>query len=142
MATKTVEKKKEFTMEQVVALWKKESKNGNPYFSGVAYPDEVYVTGFFNTNKKNPKEPDLRIYLNTKDGIEKEEWLSLWCNVSANGKKYLTGKLGKKRVVGFINEKDNSKAPYVRVYFSEDRQQKIETAEEPKEVKETQKAPF
>ncbi len=139
MSTKTVEKKQAFTMQEVFALWKKESKKGDTYFTGQT-AEGIYLTGFFNTNKKNPKEPDLRVYIQTKDGIEKEEWLSLWCNVSKNGNKFLTGKLGEKRVVGFISNGKNPKAPYVRCYFSEDKQQKIET-EEPKETK-TDKAPF
>ena len=134
MATKTVEKQ-EFKMKEVFALWKKESKNGTPYFSGKT-EEGAYITGFFNTNKKNPKEPDLRVYLNTDDGIEKDPLISMWCNVAKSGRKYLTGKLGDLRIVGFISDGKNDKAPYVKCYVSEDIQQKLEEpAEEPKKAK-------
>lgn len=138
MATKTVEKKQEFTMQEVFALWKKDSKKGEPYFTGKS-AEGVYLRGFFNTNKKNPKEPDLRVYINN-DGLEKEPLISMWCNVSANGKKYLTGKIGKQRVVGFINEGKNDKAPYVRCYLSEDKQQKLPDVDDSKKI--NKKAPF
>ena len=126
MATKTekkVENKtKAFTMNQAFALWKKKSKNGNTYFTGKG------IRGFFNTNKKNPKEPDLRVYMTTEDGsLSETPLVSMWCNVSKNGKKYLTGKLEGKRVVGFINDTDNDKRPYVSCYFSEDTEP-VETA--------------
>lgn len=120
MSAKTVEKK-EFKMVQVFALWKRKSKAGNDFFTG---KDEngINLVGFFNTKKQNPKEPDLRVYVQGEDGkASKDEFISLWCNVSANGNKYLTGKLGEKRVVGFIRKNDNEKAPYVSVYYSEDK---------------------
>lgn len=141
MATKTAEKKQEYTMTDIFALWKKEGKKGTPYFTGKS-KEGINLRGFFNTNKKNPKEPDLRVYsINGEGELSKEPIISMWCNVSKNGKKFLTGKLGDKRVVGFINEKTEGNRPYVTCYYSEDRQIKAdipETAEEPK----TQKEPF
>lgn len=49
-------------MEDVGALWAKESKSGNEYFSG-KLKDGTRVVAFKNTNKKNDNEPDIRIYL-------------------------------------------------------------------------------
>ena len=132
MATKTVENKKEFTMEQAFALWKKQSKKGTTFFTGKG------IVGFFNTNKKNPKEPDMRVYYTDEEGkAQKEPFVSMWCNVSKNGKKYLTGKLDGERLVGFINESGNEKRPYVSVYYSTDKepvqaeQKEINTDTEP-----------
>lgn len=134
MATQTAKKveKKEFTMEQCFALWKKQSKKGTTFFTGKG------IVGFFNTNKKNPKEPDLRVYYTDEEGkAQKEPFVSMWCNVGKNGKKYLTGKLEGTRLVGFINESGNEKRPYVCVYYSTDKepaqaeQKEINTGAEP-----------
>lgn len=134
MATKkTTEKKQEFTMQDIFALWKKTSKKGDTYFEGKS-KEGLYLRGFFNTNKKNPKEPDLRVYVSNKDReLSKEPIISMWCNVSKSGAKYLTGKLGDKRVVAFIRKSDNDKAPYLTAYYSEDdKQQNIDIPEETK----------
>lgn len=117
-AKKTAEQKKEFNMVQVFAMWKKKSKAGKPYFTGQG--DGFFLTGFYNGKKQNPKEPDVRVYKMDADGnMEKEEYCSLWMNVSKGGKKYLSGKVDGKKVVGFINDTENTKRPYFSVYFSE-----------------------
>ena len=123
----TNEVKKEFTMKELFSLWKKESKAGKTYFEGKY--QGASLRGFYNTQKKNPNEPDLRIYELTEEGeLNKEELLSVWCNVTDKGKKYLSGKFGGNRVVGFINEKatTDNKQPYISIYFSEDREEKKE----------------
>ena len=137
------EQKKEFKMEQVFAMWKQKSKSGQEYFTGKAFGKKKLV-GFYNGKKKNPKEPDIRIYGVDKEGkADKEEFISLWVNVSKNGKKYLTGKLNDKKVVGFINEKGNEKAPYFSCYYSESAPKKVETdGTEFVEVNEQEKLPF
>lgn len=151
MATKTTkntatqETKKEFKLEQAFALWKRKSKDGKKtYLSGVG--ENKRFTGFYNTKKQNPKEPDLRIYEVSEDGkLSKEEVASLWCNVSENTKKkYLTGKYNDKKVVGFINDGKNEKAPYLSVYYREeaDEQQKIEIPETHKEEETDDDLPF
>ena len=121
MATKTANAgKKEFKLEQVFAMWKRVGKGGKAYFTG--QHDGKHIIGFFNTAKQNPKEPDIRIYHeNEKGDIEKEPFVSLWCNVKDNNKKYLSGKIDGKRVVGFINAKatDENKQPYFSVYWSD-----------------------
>lgn len=141
-ATKTNTAKKEFTLEQVFALWRQKSKDGKKtYFSGKI--GDEYLTGFYNTNKQNPKEPDIRIYKRDEEGnLSKEEFVSLWCNAKENGKKYLTGKIDGKRVVGFINSSGNEKAPYISVYWSDDQNKdtaKAESKPDPKATK-TKKA--
>ena len=131
-ATKTNQK------NQVFALWKRMSKEGKTYFTGKY--EEAEVRAFYNSKKQNPKEPDLRIY--TVDGdknLSKEEFVSLWCNVSKGGKKYLTGKLNGRRVVGFINDKATAenKQPYISLYWSEDQAEQKTT--EKKSTKKTTK---
>ena len=107
--------KKTQRKEQVFALWKAKTTKGRTYLTGKT-TDGSRLVGFFNTNKKNPNEPDARIYL-SKD--MKEEYCSLWSNVSDKGNKYLSGKVDGKRVIGFINDKPENKRPYVSVYYSE-----------------------
>lgn len=120
VATKEAKKeKKEFKLEQVFAMWKNQSKAGKTFFSGKH--GDVKLMGFYNTTKKNPKEPDIRVYELNQDGdLTDDVFISLWCNVTANGKKYLSGKLGDKRVVGFINTNATEKQPYFSVYYSDD----------------------
>lgn len=108
---------------ELIALWKKTSKEGKAYFTG-KQSNGVYVTGFYVTNKKNPKEPDLRIYLQGDDGKLGKEVASLWCNVSERtGNKYLTGTLHDgTKIVGFIQKKEsNNPTPYLRIYLQTDK---------------------
>lgn len=118
--TATKEQKTEFTMKQVFAMWLKKSKSGKQYFSGKS-ADGKYLVGFLNGKKKNPKEPDVRIYEQVKEGEEQKEYCSLWMNVSKNEKKYLSGKVGDVKVVGFINQKATAdgKQPYFSIYESD-----------------------
>lgn len=125
-ATKTT---KEFAMKQVFALWKNTSKEGKAYFSGKY--DGVEVRGFYNGKKQNPKEPDVRIYVvDANKNLSKDELCSLWCNVSKNGKKYLSGKLNGQKVIGFINATANeeNKKPYISLYWSEEQNEQKEEA--------------
>lgn len=124
--------------EQIFAMWKRTGKKGNAYFTGKLKDQEI--RGFYNTEKKNLKEPDIRIYGVDGDGkLSKEEIISLWCNATKNGKKILTGKLNGEKVVGFINANatPENKQPYFSVYFSEEKENKGGKTEKPSE-----KAPF
>lgn len=144
MATKTAEKTQEFTLQEVFALWKKESKSGNPYFTGKSV-EGISLRGFFVTNKKNPKEPDLRVYTVDEHGnLSEKPITSLWCNVSKKtNHKYLTGALGGQRVIAFIRNNDNDKQPYVKCYYSEDAKgSKVpKESETPKEVAKDSETP-
>ena len=79
------------------------------------------VIGFFNTNKKNPKEPDIRIYvLDEKNNIGKEV-ASLWDSLSKQNVRYLTGITDEKeKLVGFYGNEHEEKRPFIRVYFEEE----------------------
>ena len=141
----TAETKKR--MEGVCALWKRTSANGKTYFSGQSEDKQHFLTAFYNTTKKNLKEPDLRVYTRDAEGnLSKEPWLSLWCNATKKGKKVLSGKIDGKNVVGFIKADATEKQPYISVYFEEDKlpegeQLKIEEPkkEAPKKKKEAPK---
>lgn len=130
MSTKATQTKKEFTLKQVFAMWKRTSKNGKTTFFTGKDIDGREIRGFYNTNKQNPKEPDIRIYHLTESGeLEKEVYVSLWCNAKDNGKKYLSGKIDGLRVVGFINSKATAenKQPYFSVYWSDGEEKQTET---------------
>ena len=109
-------------MEGVCALWRRTSANGKTYFSGQTEDKQHFLTAFYNTDKKNLKEPDLRVYIRDAEGnLSKEPWLSLWCNATKKGKKVLSGKLDGKKVVGFIKADASEKQPYISVYFEQDK---------------------
>lgn len=130
MSNTTAEKKK---LEGVFALWKKKSKNGGVYFSGKTEGGS-FLTGFYNTEKKNLKEPDLRVYAKDSEGdLSEEPFCSLWCNATKNGKKLLSGKVDGKRVIGFIKADASEKQPYISVYYSDE-------SEAPKEEKKSDKS--
>ena len=121
MSTKTATKK-EFNLTQVFAMWKRTSKDGKTTFFTGKDVDGREIRGFYNTDKQNPKEPDIRIYHLQENGkLEKDVYVSLWCNAKDNGKKYLSGKIDGLRVVGFINAKSTAenKQPYFSVYWSD-----------------------
>lgn len=116
------EVKEEFNLTEAFVLWKNKSQAGNEYLSGTTSKDlgSNKIVGFFNTNKKNAKEPDVRIYtLDTENHADKEI-ADLWENVSKNEKRYLSGTTDEKeKLVGFYNEdKDHEDRPYIRTYFN------------------------
>lgn len=141
MSNTTATEKKQ--MVQVFAMWKAKSAAGKTYFTGKT-DDGAPLTGFYVTNKKNLKEPDIRIYKRNADGdLEKEVFTSLWCNSTKKGKKILSGKVDGKKVVGFINDGAKEKAPYFSVYWSDEEfpaePKKEEPKKAPKKVKEEPK---
>lgn len=130
-AKTTAEAKKEFKLESIFSMWKNLSKEGKVYFSGEFAGKKL--RGFYNANKKNPNEPDFRVYaLDEKGNIEKEPLTALWSNVSKNNKRYLSGNLDGKRVIGFINQKskENEKIPYFTLYWSDQQNTKEESKKE------------
>ena len=130
---KTIEKEvinkesevKEFTLEQAFVLWRNESKNGKFYLKGKDLHDNKIV-GFFNTNKKNPKEPDIRVCEVILDDQCKEstgnEICSLWDNESSKGTRYLTGTTDEKeKIVAFYGKEHEEMRPYIRAYFKDEK---------------------
>lgn len=114
-------KKKGELGEEAFVLWKQVSKTGVDYLTGYIVEDGKRgqgIVGFFNGNKKNPKEPDIRIYL-TADELAKEEVCSLWEHISINEKRYLTGSTDEKEdITAFYNNSDVETRPYIRAYYT------------------------
>lgn len=108
--------------KSIMSLWESKSKKGKRYYTG--YYKGKKVVAFINTNKKNPKEPDLRLY--EKENT-KEEVISLWCNASKNGVKFLSGKDGDDRIVGFFSKSKNENAPQIFGFISEPLEEKADS---------------
>lgn len=107
-------------LEEAFALWSNNAKSGTEYLTGKV--GEMKLIGFFNKEKKNEKEPDIRVYQLIDDEISKEAVASLWKNVSKGGIYYLSGTDNEnKKLVGFYNNKfiEFPNRPYIRVYYSE-----------------------
>jgi len=57
-------------MKKFFSIWENQSKNGNIYYTGKL--GELDLIGFKNTQKKNPKEPDITFYVK-EDKPKKDE---------------------------------------------------------------------
>ena len=116
--TKEVERK-EFNLEQAFALWERTSKKGNKFMSG----DRVIA--YYNHHKQKPTQCDIEVHIVDADGfIQKDIYCQLWVNISKESKKYLSGYIGNKKVVGFyITEPKKEKSPSIVVYYSDDNQE-------------------
>lgn len=124
VAVKKEEKQERKEMKEVFVLWKNTAKSGLEYLSGNAGKDAgdlagASVSGFFNTKKENPKEPDVRLYI--KDENNKNvEVAALWEKITKNDKRILTGQTNEKEaLVGFYNKEEKENQPYIKVYFQE-----------------------
>lgn len=110
-------------LEEAFALW--ENKKGDTvYLTGKTSGDKpVRLVAFVNETKKNPKQPDLQVYIQAEKGEKKTQVASLWMNKSKAGKEYFSGQDNEdKKLVGFVNEDtQGGKYPSIRVYFSENK---------------------
>ena len=125
---KTVKEEKKGLEKEAFVLWLKESKKGNKYLTGfVSANQDMKLIAYFNTDKKNPKEPDVRVYQSIKneDGtytIGEKEVASLWTQTSAKETEYLTGTTDEnERLVAFIGDVHKEMRPYIRAYFKEEK---------------------
>lgn len=110
-------RKEKFNLQEAFVLWKNQSKTGNEYLKGKDLNNQKLV-GYFNGTKKNPKEPDVRIYSVDSEGKQDKEVCSLWNYISTTGKSYLTGTTDEKeKIIAFYGNKE--KAPYIKAYFKE-----------------------
>lgn len=131
----TKETKNYTGVQPVITLWKQTSKNGKSFFTG-NYRGSEQLIGFYNTHKSNPNQPDLQVSFKDHEGKIAEQCASLWCKVAKSGNKYLSGELANhsesgERIFlkGFIQNSDNPKAPYVKIYLESELNAK---SEEPK----------
>lgn len=110
-------------LKEAFALWEKKGAKG-VYFSGkTSDTAPVNIVGFITTEKKNPKQPDLRVYVSSdKEQTEKVELAVLWKQESKAGKTYYSGFTNEKeKIIGFINgDTKDGKYPSIRVYFKQE----------------------
>lgn len=110
-------------LEEAFALW--ETKKGETvYMTGKTAGDKpVRLVAFINEEKKNPKQPDIQVYIQADKGVKKTQVASLWLNKSKAGKDYFSGQDNEnKKLVGFVNDDtQGGKYPSLRVYFSENK---------------------
>ena len=120
MTENKVERREE-QLKEAFALWLHTSKAEKEYLSGSCNESlgNTRLVGYFNTMKKNPKEPDIRIYSLDSEGNQDKEVADLWDNESKNKTRYLTGTSDEKeKLIGFYGDKKEEKRPYIRVYFN------------------------
>ena len=112
-------------MEEAFVLWRNKSKKGGYYLSGFTSTegeDSIKLIGFFNTNKENPKAPDVRVYTTDKEGKQDKEVCSLWESISKTDKRYLTGTTDEKeKIVAFYGEEHQEARPYIRAYYRQEK---------------------
>lgn len=107
-------------LRELATLWNHESDNGVKYLSGTLSEEFQFnkVIAFYNTTKKNEKEPDIRVYSVNDENKKEVEIISLWIQESKENKKYYSGLTNdKEKVIAFISNKDDIKVPYIKVYF-------------------------
>lgn len=123
--TTTVEKgeEKTFNLTEAFVLWKNKSKAGENYLSGNTseLENNTKLVGFYNTKKKNPKEPDIRIYDIDSEGNQGNEVCSLWENISKNENRYLTGTTNEnEKIIAFYTKDKINDRPDIRAYYKQD----------------------
>ena len=124
VAEEAKKEEKKLELKEAFALWKNEGKGGKVYFTGKIKDGDAKIIGFMNTNKQNEKQPDLIVYLKPEESAKltnDDKVASLWINTSKNKKEYFSGLTNdNEKLVGFISDGKNDKAPYLSVYFKED----------------------
>ena len=113
--------KNETELKEVFVLWKNKSKTGLDYLTGqLSNEEKTKITGFYNTNKKNPQEPDIRIYVSDNDNTNVEV-AALWETITKNEKRILTGSTNEKeKLIAFYSKDNDEKKPYIRTYYKQD----------------------
>ena len=113
------EEKEKFDLQECFTLWLHKGKNGVKYLSGNDLNKNKLV-GFFN-QKKNDKQPSVRIYDLKDDGSTGEEIITLWEYKSSQGNDYLSGQTNEKEnIIAFYGDEHQEKRPYIRGYFKKD----------------------
>lgn len=117
------EVKKEFNLKEAFALWRNESKQGKFYLSGYTLDEKgnkVKLLGYFNTEKENPKQPDVSVFLVDAEGKRADKVASLWESISPSNTRYLTGTTDEnEKLVAFYGKEHEEARPYIRAYYKE-----------------------
>ena len=108
---------------QCLALWA--SKSGKCLVGTATDKKGVdlgRVIGFANTNKRNEKEPDIRVHWMNEDGKAGEECVALWKKMSKGGNTYISGKTSADEYLfGFYRgDKAPANAPLISMYYQMD----------------------
>ena len=124
--TKKVETKekevKENNMKELCILWNHKTETEVEYLSGHLSEELKFqkVIAFYNKNKKNEKEPDIRVYSLDDENRKDTQIISLWKQVSKSNLEYLSGKTNENEdVVAFFNQDEDIKKPRIKVYLKE-----------------------
>lgn len=113
------QEKENFNLDEAFVLWIKESKKGSKYLTGHDL-NQNRLVGYFETNKLNEKQPDIRIYNLTEDGKNKDEVCVLWKTMSKEAKDYLSGMTNEdEKIIAFYCEQVKDNSPYIKAYFKE-----------------------
>ena len=109
-------------LKEAFALWEKKGAKGVYYSGKTSDTEPVNIVGFITTEKKNEKQPDLRVYVSAEKDAEKVELAVLWKQESKAGKTYYSGYTNEKeKLIAFINgDTKDGKYPSIRVYFKQD----------------------
>lgn len=111
---------KESNLKELCTLWEHVTENQLRYLSGRLSEELKFdkVIAFYNLNKKNEKEPDVRVYSLDESNKTDTNIISLWDAVSKQNVKYYTGVTNdNEKVVAFINNENDEKQPRIRIYF-------------------------
>lgn len=109
-------------LKEAFALWERK-KGDKVYYSGKTSGDSpINIVAFIETVKKNPNQPDIKVYEQAEKGEEKQELASLWQHQSKAGKTYYSGNTNEKeKLIAFVNQDTkDGKYPAIRVYFKQD----------------------
>lgn len=111
---------KKDNLKEAFVLWKTTAKTGLNYLTGKTTEEKpTYLKGFYNTNKKNPNEPDVRIYVTGEDNKDVEV-ASLWENIGKKDVKYFSGKTNEdEKLIGFYEVNKTEKQPDIKVYYKD-----------------------
>ena len=117
---KEINKEEKFDLQEAFVLWRNESKN-TVYYTGYDLNKNKMVC-FENTNKRNDKEPDFRVYYQNAEGKREEKsCCGLWYSESKKGNKFLTGKTNEEeKIIAFLGDVNKEKRPYITAYFKKD----------------------
>ena len=109
-------------LKEAFALWEKKGAKGVYYSGKTSDTEPINIVCFITTEKKNEKQPDLRVYVSAEKDAEKVELAVLWKQESKAGKTYYSGYTNdKEKIIGFINgDTKEGKYPSIRVYFKQD----------------------
>ena len=117
------EVKREFNLKEVFALWRNQSKQGKYYLSGYTTDEKgnkIKLLGYFNTDKTNPKQPDVSVFLVDSEGKRADKVASLWETVNEKGTRYLTGTTDEnEKLIAFYGKEQEEMRPFIRAYYKE-----------------------